>query len=209
MRTRIALVASIPIALITVSTLTSTAIGPSTRAVPSPPHTTSAAAVVAMPSNQLAAYHGDTAVSPVAGGSSSFLDPSRDLLSPDPDRTAVPAVMPSTRSSAASSTTGATPTGATAAPASVPPTAATGPVDTVTPAQRAAWERVALCEEGGNWASSGSRFSGGLGITRENWTAYGGQAFAPVGAMATEDQQIMVAERIQYSPPDQSGCGGW
>ena len=54
-----------------------------------------------------------------------------------------------------------------------------------------------------------SSFSGGLGISRANWDAYGGLEFAPEGADASEDQQIMVAERIQPSPPDQSGCSGW
>jgi hypothetical protein len=93
----------------------------------------------------------------------------------------------------------------TAAP---PPPPAT-PVDTVTPVQREEWERVAMCEEGGDWASDSGRFSGGLGITRTNWDAYGGEAYAPEGAMATEDQQIMVAERIEPSPPDQYGCHGW
>jgi len=91
----------------------------------------------------------------------------------------------------------------------VPPAAPPVPVDTVTPAQRAAWERVAMCEEGGNWQSDGSRFSGGLGITRSNWAAYGGLQYAPSGAQATPDQQIMVAERIQGSAPDQYGCRGW
>ena len=66
-----------------------------------------------------------------------------------------------------------------------------------------------MCEEGGGWSAGGGRFSGGLGITRSNWAAYGGLEFAPEGAMATEDQQIMVAERIQFYPPDQNGCRGW
>ena len=66
-----------------------------------------------------------------------------------------------------------------------------------------------MCEEGGDWSSDGSRFSGGLGITRSNWAAYGGQQYAPEGAEATEDEQIMVAERIQSYPPDQDGCRGW
>jgi hypothetical protein len=79
----------------------------------------------------------------------------------------------------------------------------------VTPYQRAAWERVAMCEESGNWAADGSVFSGGLGISRANWAAFGGYAFASEGAMATEDEQILVAERIQSSPPDQGGCAGW
>ena len=87
--------------------------------------------------------------------------------------------------------------------------AVTGPVDTVTATQRAAWERVAMCEEGGSWTSDGGAFSGGLGISRTNWDAYGGTQFAPDGAEATEDEQIMVAERIQSSPPDQDGCQGW
>ena len=88
----------------------------------------------------------------------------------------------------------------------VPPPA---PTDTVTPAQRAAWERVAMCEEGGNWHADGGRFSGGLGITRANWAAYGGLQYASEGALATPDQQIMVAEHIQSYPPDQGGCRGW
>jgi hypothetical protein len=91
----------------------------------------------------------------------------------------------------------------------VVPVAPPAPADTVTPAQRAAWERVAMCEEGGNWHSDGSRFSGGLGITRTNWAEYGGLQYASEGALATPDQQIMVAERIQSYPPDQGGCRGW
>jgi hypothetical protein len=66
-----------------------------------------------------------------------------------------------------------------------------------------------MCEEGGDWRADGSRFSGGLGITRANWAEYGGLQYASEGAMATPDQQIMVAERIQSSPPDQGGCRGW
>jgi hypothetical protein len=92
-------------------------------------------------------------------------------------------------------------------PYTAPVTAGSG--DTVTPAERAAWERVAICEEGGDWTADSGRFSGGLGITRTNWIAYGGGAYAPEGAMASEDEQIMVAERIQSSAPDQSGCHGW
>ncbi len=84
-----------------------------------------------------------------------------------------------------------------------------GPVDTVTAYERDAWEQVAMCEEGGNWESDGSSFSGGLGISRANWDAYGGLQYAPEGAEATEDEQIMVAERIQSDPPDQDGCSGW
>ena len=82
-------------------------------------------------------------------------------------------------------------------------------IDTVTPAERAAWQRVAICEEGGNWQADGPRFSGGLGITRSNWAIYGGLRYAPRGALATPDEQIMVAQRIQSNAPDQHGCHGW
>jgi hypothetical protein len=89
------------------------------------------------------------------------------------------------------------------------PTAVPVSGDTVTPSERAAWERVAVCEEGGNWSADNGSFSGGLGITRTNWIAFGGAAYAPEGAMATPDEQIMVAERIQSTAPDQDGCHGW
>jgi hypothetical protein len=99
--------------------------------------------------------------------------------------------------------------GSAVAAMGLPYTTSGGSGDTVTPGERAAWERVAVCEEGGNWHADGGRFSGGLGITRTNWIAYGGGAYAPEGAMASEDEQIMVAERIQSSPPDQGGCHSW
>jgi hypothetical protein len=83
--------------------------------------------------------------------------------------------------------------------------AVSGAANAVTTAAAA----VAICEEGGDWSADGGRFSGGLGITRTNWIAYGGGQYAPSGAEATEDEQIMVAERIQSTPPDQDGCGSW
>ena len=66
-----------------------------------------------------------------------------------------------------------------------------------------------MCEEGGNWQANGSRFSGGLGITRANWSIYGGLQYAPEAARPLPDEQIMVAERIQSNPPDQGGCSSW
>ena len=134
-----------------------------------------------------------------------------------PQRTAPPAAGRHGRlTSVVTAGTTATTTGLFWAPgavllagAPVRAAAAPAPSDTVTPAQRAAWGRVAMCEEGGNWHADGSRFSGGLGITRTNWAAYGGLQYAPSGATATPDQQIMVAERIQSTAPDQYGCRGW
>jgi hypothetical protein len=191
MRTRIALVAIIPVALITVSTLTQAASVQSARAVTTRSPGTTTTTAIAMPANQLTAFDAPAAGSPQAGGSGVPLD-LVELQSGHPIGIlgTVPPVVPAPA----------------AAPAPAPPA---GPVDTVTPAQRAEWERVAMCEEGGNWAANGSRFSGGLGITRANWAAFGGLQYAPEGSEATPDEQIMVAERIQSYPPDQGGCHGW
>ena len=38
--------------------------------------------------------------------------------------------------------------------------------------QIAAWDRVNMCEEGGNWHVDGSAFSGGLGMSRANWSQF-------------------------------------
>jgi hypothetical protein len=82
----------------------------------------------------------------------------------------------------------------------------------VTDAQRAAWSKVNVCEEGGNWHVQGSMYQGGLGISVTNWVAYGGlRDFGPEWA-ASPDQQIIVAMRIEGNGyvPDQYGCsGGW
>jgi hypothetical protein len=76
--------------------------------------------------------------------------------------------------------------------------------------QRVAWVRVANCEESGNWYADGGSYSGGLGISRTNWQSYGGGMYSNTGAEATPDEQILIAQRIQYNPPDQSGyCASW
>ena len=80
----------------------------------------------------------------------------------------------------------------------------------------AKWSKVNVCEEGGRWHVRGSIYSGGLGITNRNWIAFHGTDFAPNGALATPEQQVVVAKRVQaYGGvpnyvPDQYGCGhGW
>ena len=204
MRTRIALVAIIPIALITVALLTLAATAQPARASIEPPHVAST-----HPSDQLTAFVGPhpspTTTTPPRTASSTA--------------TAIPIQASAVETSSAAS---ALPDlhGVLVQLAMLPvvtdvvvppPALPTVPVvvDTVTPAQRAAWNRVAVCEEGGNWQADGPRFSGGLGISRANWAAYGGLQYAQSGAQATPDQQIMVAQRIQYSPPDQYGCASW
>lgn len=56
-------------------------------------------------------------------------------------------------------------------------------------------ERLAWCETHGNWKDGGN-FSGGLGIARTTWLAFGGRQFAPAPHRATKDEQIVVANRI-------------
>ncbi len=201
MRTRIALVAAIPVALITVSTLTQSADAQAVRTTTHPPDKSIRAPVIAMPPNESVAYRGLLSSAPAFVGVSL---PFTRRTTPDVRRVVTTAGSPTPDTAAINALPKAS------APVAPPPAPApTAPVDTVTPDQRAAWERVAMCEEGGDWQSDGSTFSGGLGVSRANWDAYGGLEFAPEGAEATEDQQIMVAERIQASPPDQGGCRGW
>ncbi|AWT25682.1 resuscitation-promoting factor [Corynebacterium provencense] len=68
------------------------------------------------------------------------------------------------------------------------------------------WDSLAQCEAGGNWATNtGNGFSGGLQFTPSTWAAYGGTAYAPEAHMATREQQIAVAEKVQAS----QGWGAW
>ena len=60
------------------------------------------------------------------------------------------------------------------------------------------WDKMANCETGGNWAASGQKYQGGLGIFFQNWNYYGGRKFAPIAGQATKYEQIIVAEKIQH-----------
>ena len=83
------------------------------------------------------------------------------------------------------------------------------------------WQNVAVCENGSRtiddfaWHRTHVRYQGGLGITRVNWSHYGGLAFAPNAGLATAEEQVIVAQRIEkdggYSSfiPDQNGCAPW
>jgi hypothetical protein len=101
----------------------------------------------------------------------------------------------------------------TAAPIVAAPTPAEIAAKETTPEEVEEWSKADVCEEQGNWHAfpEGPYFSGGLGISVANWNSHGGRQFAPYGAGATVDEQIVVARRIQINPPDQDGCqkGGW
>lgn len=57
------------------------------------------------------------------------------------------------------------------------------------------WRKMALCETDASWHHQG-RHAGGLNISLDDWQAWGGTAFAPTPADATQEQQIEVANRI-------------
>ena len=81
--------------------------------------------------------------------------------------------------------------------------------------QIAAWDRVNVCEEGGDWYVDGSEFAGGLGMSRANWAQFNTFGFPSNAADATPLQQIRVAVAFAtyYTgnpdwAPDQDGCTG-
>ena len=83
------------------------------------------------------------------------------------------------------------------------------------PFQRAAWDRVNMCEEGGDWNVDGLVYSGGLGFSHTNWDEFNTFGYPADAAYATPDQQIRVAvafaTRYWGNPnaaPDQNGCSG-
>jgi Transglycosylase-like domain len=82
----------------------------------------------------------------------------------------------------------------------------------LTPNQlRAEWQRVAVCEVGGNWSMTGPIYSG-IGFLNSTWYRYGGARFAPLAGRASRDQQILIGMRVTGGwVPDQYGCShfGW
>ncbi len=87
------------------------------------------------------------------------------------------------------------------------PPAAT-PVSTAAPASSggADWSAIAACESGGNWSTNtGNGFYGGLQFTEQTWLAYGGGQYASSANLASESQQIAVAQRVLAG----QGIGAW
>ena len=80
----------------------------------------------------------------------------------------------------------------------------------------AKWAKVAWCETHGDWHRDMPIFDGGLGIARGSWDEAGGRQFAPAPHLATPDEQVIVAQRIERNAgfgdyvPDQNGeCHAW
>ncbi|QGU02515.1 Resuscitation-promoting factor Rpf2 precursor [Corynebacterium kalinowskii] len=68
------------------------------------------------------------------------------------------------------------------------------------------WDALAQCEATGNWAiNTGNGFSGGLQFTPSTWLAFGGGQYAPMAYLASREEQIAVAEKVQAA----QGWGAW
>lgn len=100
--------------------------------------------------------------------------------------------------------------------AATPVPATTTTVPHLPTALVAQWERVAWCETHGEWWRNEPLFDGGLGISRVVWQEVGGTDYAPAPHLASKEDQIRVAIRIQtrggvpHYVPDQDGsCKRW
>ena len=68
------------------------------------------------------------------------------------------------------------------------------------------WDAIAQCESGGSWhINTGNGYYGGLQFNSSTWQAYGGGEFASRADLASRDEQITVAERVQAA----GGFGAW
>ncbi|MEU9064742.1 transglycosylase family protein [Streptomyces sp. NPDC048430] len=73
-------------------------------------------------------------------------------------------------------------------------------------ADASTWDRVAECESGGMWSADlDNGYYGGLQLSQDTWSAYGGTAYAPRADLASRSQQIAVAEKIL----DDKGPQAW
>ncbi|MCV7015126.1 transglycosylase family protein [Mycolicibacterium madagascariense] len=70
----------------------------------------------------------------------------------------------------------------------------------------AAWDALAACESGGNWAiNTGNGFYGGAQFDQSTWQRNGGLRYAPRADLATREEQIAIAEVTRM----RQGRGAW
>ena len=70
-------------------------------------------------------------------------------------------------------------------------------------ASGSAWDRLAQCEAGGNWAANtGNGYYGGLQFSLSSWQAVGGSGLP---SDASREEQIMRAEQLRAA----QGWGAW
>ncbi len=80
------------------------------------------------------------------------------------------------------------------------------PAPAPTQAGEGVWDSLAKCESGGNWAiNTGNGFYGGVQFDYGTWLGNGGGAYANRADLATREQQIEIASRVQAN----RGWGPW
>ncbi|WP_018537076.1 MULTISPECIES: transglycosylase family protein [unclassified Streptomyces] len=68
------------------------------------------------------------------------------------------------------------------------------------------WGCLAECESGGDWhINTGNDYYGGLQFWQPTWERFGGLKYAKRADLATRDEQIEVAKRVQA----EQGWGAW
>lgn len=91
----------------------------------------------------------------------------------------------------------------------VPHTASASTKVVISAALIAKWQKVAICEEGGDWKHFSYWYPDALGIDRPNWLQFGGSVTKP----SSRATQIIVAQRFikhyDMGIPDQYGCHSW
>ncbi len=76
-------------------------------------------------------------------------------------------------------------------------------VEPVDPSTSEIWDKLALCESGGNWSiNTGNGYYGGLQFSEGAWRSVGGVGFAHE---ASRDEQIMRGKMLQ----ERRGWGAW
>lgn len=77
---------------------------------------------------------------------------------------------------------------------------------TASAATTADWEKLASCESGGNWSiNTGNGYYGGVQFSSSTWLGYGGGAYARTANLATESEQVAIANKVLAS----QGWGAW
>ncbi|GLZ46215.1 hypothetical protein Acsp06_24000 [Actinomycetospora sp. NBRC 106375] len=82
-------------------------------------------------------------------------------------------------------------------PLAITGTAMAAPAST-SPDSNATWDRLAKCESTSTWdTNSGNGYYGGVQFDKKTWNRYGGQEYAPRADMASREEQIAVAKKVQ------------
>lgn len=119
---------------------------------------------------------------------------------PAPDATTTTTAAPTTTTAPPpppTTTTAPPPPPPPAAPAPAPTSGGSGYAD---PSNPAAWDRLAQCESGGNWAiNTGNGYYGGLQFSLSSWQGVGGSGYPHENSRET---QIAMGQRLHAQ-------GGW